>query len=75
MDEDPIQTWDHNAYFNDRAIWEWKFAWFPNRCELSGKSIWLKYAYRGICRIGDYMDPTYIRWRTKEQHIWKLMGQ
>lgn len=72
---DTKYTWDPHAYFNDRAIWAWEFAWLPHRCELSKKLIWLKYAYRGEARLGDYMDPRDIRWRTNEEHILKLIKQ
>jgi len=70
-----VEYYTVEEYFNKRAIWNWEFAWLPHKCELSGKRIWLKYAYRGECRIGDYMDPVDVRWRTTENHIWKLMKQ
>lgn len=70
-----VEHYGAEEYFNKYAVWNWEFAWLPHKCELSGKTIWLKYAYRGIARIGDYMDPVDVRWRTTENHIWKLMEQ
>jgi hypothetical protein len=66
---------DYEEYFNRRAYWTYEFAWIPHKCELSGQTIWLKYAYKGECRIGDYMDPVDTRWRTNKAHIWKLIQQ
>lgn len=71
--EHPIIEYVKNDFFNTHAVWNWEFAWLPHRCEISNKLIWFKYAYRGISRVGDYMDTTDVRWRTTEEHIFKLM--
>lgn len=63
------------AYFRRHAIWKLVFAWLPHKCELSGKIIWLKRAYKGEYRIGDYMDSVDIRWRTSDSHILELITQ
>ena len=70
-----IEYYGAEEYFNRRAHWSYKFAWLPHKCELSGKTIWLKYGYKGECRIGDYMDPVDVRWRSTNSHLWKLIQQ
>lgn len=55
---------------------EFKFAWFPKRCHISKKPIWLKFAYAQTARWygpGDYIDE--IRWYDKHEFlIAKLKG-
>jgi hypothetical protein len=53
---------------------EFKFAWLPKKCHISGKRIWLEYGYR-LTRIitgpGDSLFE--YRWHDKIEHmIWKL---
>jgi hypothetical protein len=53
---------------------DYKFAWFPKKCYLTGKRIWLTYGYR-LTRIitgpGDTLFE--YRWHDKNEHlIWKL---
>lgn len=66
---------ESEKYFLRSAVWEWTFAWLPHKCQLTKKLIWLKYAYRGESRIGDYMDPVFIIWRTTEAHIFQLIKE
>ena len=62
-------------FFYHRAIWELKFVWFPQRCEISKKLLWLTYEYRGHAPrffIGYTND---IRWLSKKSFIFgKLSG-
>jgi hypothetical protein len=62
--------------FWDRADWYYKFAWWPHRCEISKKRIWLIKAYKGIQMITGPGDPVFIiKWLTKEQYMWaRLKG-
>jgi len=66
------QAYDH---FYERMIGtEYKFAWLPHRCDISGKRIWLEYAYR-MTRIitGPGESIFEYRWHDKNTHImWKL---
>ena len=51
-----------------------KFAWLPKNCNLSGKRIWLQWAYR-LTSI--YAGPTEVRlehkWHDKNTHIMWLL--
>lgn len=58
--------------FSRFAVWEWKFAWLPKKCEITSKTIWLHYAYRGKVVMMNN-DRIMVRWRTTESHLWKLM--
>jgi hypothetical protein len=62
-------------YFYDKIIGtELKFAWLPKTCDISGKRIWLKKAYR-MTRIitGPGESIFEYRWHDKNTHIiWKL---
>jgi hypothetical protein len=66
------QAYDH---FYERMIGtEYRFAWLPQRCDISGKRIWLKYGYR-LTRIitGPGESIFEYRWHDKNTHIiWKL---
>ena len=72
MPLDEVQSYD---YFYDKLIGtELKFAWLPQICDISGKRIWLKYAYR-MTRIitGPGESIFEHRWHDKNTHIiWKL---
>lgn len=61
--------------FYDRMIdTELKFAWLPQKCNISGKRIWLKYGYRMTRIITGPGEPLFVyRWHDKVEHIiWKL---
>lgn len=73
MPLDKMHSYDDLFY--DRMIGaEYKFAWLPQTCHLSGKRIWLKKGYclyRLITGPGDAIIET--RWHEKHEHlIWKL---
>jgi len=48
----------NDAYRNKYLGADLKFAWLPETCDLSGKRIWLKWAYR-LTSI--YSGPTEVR--------------
>ena len=61
--------------FYRRAYWQLKFVWWPRRCDLSDKRIWLKRAYRGIRVITGPGEPVYeYRWLTKESFTVAALG-
>ena len=66
------ESYDH---FYERMIGtEYKFAWLPETCYLTGKRIWLKKAYR-LTRIitGPGESIFEYRWHDKNAHIiWQL---
>jgi hypothetical protein len=53
---------------------EYKFAWLPERCYLTGKRIWLKKGYRITRMYTGPGTPVFEhRWHDKNEHIiWKL---
>jgi hypothetical protein len=70
------QTQSYNHFYERMIGTEYKFAWLPQRCDISGKQIWLKNAYR-ITRMTMTMVPGDIifehRWHDKLEHLfWKL---
>ena len=60
----------HNRYLGA----ELKFVWLPKICNLTGKHIWLKKAYRLTAMWSDPFEPAFEhRWHDKNAHIiWKL---
>ena len=64
-----------DAFYYKMATWTAKFAWWPHRCELTKRIIWLQYAYRGCVRWSDgWATPDY-RWHDRHEHlIWTLKG-
>lgn len=57
------------------TVWEYKFAFLPEVCQITGNTIWLKYGYRGrsYYRSGDLTIDFDERWHDKHQHmIWLL---
>ena len=72
---DPLNERAWEGLFYKKCLgWEFKFAFLPKRCNITGKKIWLEYGYRGEAwfRFGDHMDRE-VRWHNKIEHIvWKL---
>jgi hypothetical protein len=65
----------HGYYWHNRvANWQLKFAWLPHRCSLSGRFIWLKFAYCGRKIISGPGEPVIEDyWHTTTEHmIWLL---
>ena len=73
MGDDGITMYDP---FWDRAQWEHKFAFWPRRCSLSNRKIWMEKAYKGTRMITGPGEPVFeYRWLTKDQFmIGKLKG-
>ena len=69
---------DHGPYsydpFQDHATWQLKFAWLPQRCDLTQQRIWFKLAYCGTRIITGPGDPVIQhQWHDKSEHIiWRL---
>ena len=64
-------------FYKTGPQWEYKFAYLPKRCNLTGKRIWLKKAYRGEARYraGDFHILYEYRWHDRHEHlIWTLKG-
>ena len=68
------QTFD-DWFFYHRAKWELKFVWFPQRCEISKKLLWLTYEYRGQAPMFFVGYTNDIRWVSKREFIFgKISG-
>lgn len=63
--------------FYQRAIWKKKFSWWPHRCLITNRRIWLEFAYRGTAMYTGPGDPVYeTQWHdTKEHLLWSLKGK
>lgn len=70
----PIPGEDSSFY--RRAGWELKFSFWPRRCLISNKLIWLKYGYKGTAMWTGPGTPVYeYQWHDITEHlIWKLKG-
>lgn len=66
------------AYMRARRDVEWQlaFAWLPHRCELTGRRIWLEYAYYSKFLYTGPGDPIYeVTWHDRHEHLmWTLKG-
>jgi hypothetical protein len=62
--------------FYRHAGWERKFTWWPRRCMLSNKIIWLQPAYRGTALWARSNKPVIeTAWHSSKEHVvWKLKG-
>jgi hypothetical protein len=63
--------------FRRRAVWQLKFVYWPQRCNLSNRWIWpLSRAYQGIAIWhGPGPDAVEIQWHASTEHlIWLLKG-
>jgi hypothetical protein len=64
-----------DVFFYKMATWTEQFAWWPHRCELTKKIIWLQRAYCGHVRWFGYMLTAEYRWHDRHEHlIWVLKG-
>lgn len=56
------------------ADWERKFAFSPHFCSLTGKLIWLSWAYRAKILIGEGdQSAVLVEWHHRDTHIiWLL---
>jgi hypothetical protein len=70
------QTESYDSFYSKMMIGtELKFAWLPETCYLTGKRIWLEYAYRMTRIITDGPEKSIFeyRWHDKNTHImWML---
>ena len=61
-------------YFDQAPVWQLKFVLWPRRCSISGRRIFLEWAYRGIAtRVGMVEIQHKIHWHNNVEHlIWRL---
>ena len=71
----PLDSMGHssyNDYHGGKYLGsEFKFAWLPQTCELSGKRIWLKYAY-SLTII--YIIFNYYNDKNNLHNLWRNVG-
>lgn len=61
-----LETWGELT----RLHWCYTFAWWPQRCKLSGTRIWMRKAYRGRRWITGPGDPAMLEsWMTPQEFI------
>ncbi len=60
--------------FLSRAFWHENFAWLPKRSYLSGKWIWMTFAYEGIAfnGSGDTRSEE-IHWITRDEWLMETL--
>ncbi len=66
-----------DGWFYRRCVgWQLKFVWWPRECDLTGRRLWLEYAYRGTSVLTGPGDPIIDhRWHDKMEHlIFKIKG-
>ena len=71
---DRVDSWDH---FDRHSIGTTlRFAWLPQRCYLSNKLLWLKFAYRRVAMWTGPGDPVFeYRWYHRAEYlVGKLKG-
>ena len=66
---------EDDLFFYKMATWTEQFAWWPHRCDVTGRIIWLQLAYRGCVRWSENWITTEYRWHDLHEHlIWVLKG-
>lgn len=67
----------YSSGFDTRAKWKLAFVWWPSRCDITDKRLWLCMAYRGTAMWTGPGDPVYeTRWHEKNEHlIWEIKGK
>ena len=65
----------YDDFYRNRYLGaELKFAWLPEICNLTGKRIWLVWAYRLTAMWRDDMNLVFEhRWHDKNAHIMWLL--
>ena len=60
--------------FENRTIWRLKFALLPKKCDLTGKTIWFKIAYKGTAVwTGPGAPIQEDKWHGKLEHlVWQI---
>jgi hypothetical protein len=62
--------------FWKRARWDLKFTWWPRRCALSNKWLWLELAYRGVAVwLGPGSDAVEVKWADRQEYLIQQLKQ
>lgn len=59
---------------NRVKVWDYQLCWSPAKCFLTGRSLWGRFAYRGVRYIHGPGDPVEdVYWIEKTEFlIWRL---
>ena len=69
MPLDKSMYYQKNDFVN-QAIWYVKFAWWPQRCWISNRLIWLELAYKGTAMWTGPGDPLFeYHWVNKNEYL------
>ena len=65
-----------DAFYRRCLGWELRFVWWPTKCYISKRRMWLERAYRGTSVLTGPGDTIYeYRWHDRHEHIvWKIKG-
>lgn len=76
---------NYSGYYYYKTNWILNFVWLPKICDLSGRVLWLEWAYRGIAvlikssdlsSLGNEYPKEEYRWHDKNAHlIWEIKGK
>lgn len=59
----------HDAFWN-RAVWEYTFVLWPQRCEVTNRILFLEYAYKGTAVWTGPGTPAYeYKWLSKNEYL------
>ena len=63
-------------FYRNCVGWQLRFVWWPNTCHLTGRRLWLEYAYLGTSVLSGPGEPIVDhRWHDKNEHlIFKIKG-
>jgi hypothetical protein len=61
---------DRDEHFYRRAVWVKRFAWWPKRCDCSGRWLWLQRVMMGVAMYHGSGDPVFeFRWHSAKEHV------
>ena len=65
-----------DGFYRRCVGWELSFAWLPERCDLTGRRIWLKEAWRGTSVLTGPGEPIIEhRWHDRDEHLVFLLKE
>ena len=68
-----MAQWDDHESFYRRAVWVERFAWWPRRCNITGRRLWLTKTMMGVAMWTGPGDPVFeFRWHDAKEHIFWL---
>ena len=67
----------HDYAFYRRATWRERFLWWPQRCDLTGRRLWLCRAMEGEAVWTGPGEPVHVyKYHCSEEHLmWILKGR